>query len=355
MFKKLFSACVVLCLAAGTLWGQTDDRQLVGTARKTLKTYDKAVITLAAVIKIEAKGGEIAGLDQEHKNQCVATLIDPSGLAVTSLTTLSPKMRYNRGGGQVIELECQVQEVKYRLTDGTEVPARVVLKDEDLDLAFLAPLKPLDKATEAKMAFLPLSDAIAQPEVLDATILIGRTGDDLNYIPTLSVGRIVSIVSTPRTCYLSNLGSLGMPVFNHQGKVLGMICRCVKAEGSESGSRSAALLNQLILPVADIAKLVPQAKDEMKKPAEDEKKPNDAEKKPAETKKKPADSQKKPAETKKKPADNQKKPADTQKKPTDAEKKPANAQKKPAETEKKPAEPEKKPADTEKAAPGRAG
>jgi hypothetical protein len=341
-------------LAAGTLRGQSDDRQLVGTARKTLKTYDKAVITLAAVIKIEAKGGEIAGLDQEHKNQCVATLIDPSGLAVTSLTTLSPKMRYNRGGGQVLELECQVQEVKYRLTDGTEVPARVVLKDEDLDLAFLAPLKPLDKATEGKMAFIPMGDATAQPEVLDATIYIGRTGEDLNYIPTLNLGRIVSIVSTPRTCYLSNMGGLGVPVFDQHGKAMGMICRCVKAEGGEGNSMTrSTLISQLILPIADIAKLVPQAKDEMKKPAEDEKKPNDAEKKPTGTKKKPADSQKKPAETKKKPADTEKKPADTQKKPTDAEKKPANAQKKPAETEKKPAEPEKKPADTEKAAPGR--
>ena len=160
MLKTTFSVCVVLCLAAGTLLAQTDDQQVVGAARKTLKAYDKAIITLAAVIKIESKGGEMPGLDQEHKTQCVAAVIDPSGLVLTSLTNLAPKIRINRGGGQVLELECQVQEVKYRLTDGAEVPARIVLKDEDLDLAFLAPLKPLDKATEAKIAVLPLSDAV---------------------------------------------------------------------------------------------------------------------------------------------------------------------------------------------------
>jgi Trypsin-like peptidase domain len=322
MFKKTFSVCAVLCLAAGTLLAQTNDRQLVDTARKTLKTYEKGIITLAAVIKIEAKGGEIAGSDQEHKTQCVAAFIDPSGLAVTSLTNLAPKIRINRGGGQTLELECQVQEVKYRLTDGTEVPARVVLKDEDLDLAFLAPLKPLDKATEAKMTVLPLSDSTAQPEVLDSTILIGRTGEDLNYISTLSIGRIVSILSTPRTCYLSNVGGLGVPVFDHQGKVMGIICRCVKAEGGEGTSlnRSATLINQLVLPIADIVKLVPQAKDEMKKPAEGEKKADDAEKKPATSEKKPAASEKKPAEPQKKPAEPEKKPAEPEKKPADAQK-----------------------------------
>jgi hypothetical protein len=305
MLKHLFSVCVVVLLAAGTVVAQTDDR-LTDTARKTLKSYDKAIITLAAVIKIESKGGEIQGLDQEHKTQCVAAIIDPSGLAVTSLTNIAPKIRLNRGGGQTLELECQVQEVKYRLIDGTEVPARVVLKDEDLDLAFLAPLKALDKATEAKMAVVPLSETTPQPEILASTILIGRTGEDLNYIPTLNLGRIMSLVSTPRTCFMSNMGGLGILVFDQQGRVMGMICRCVKADGGEGASlsRSSTLLNQLVLPVADIVKLVPQAKEEAKKPAEgekkeDEKKPAAPEKKPA---KKAAPADKKPAATDKKPA-----------------------------------------------------
>jgi hypothetical protein len=328
MFKKMFSVCLVLCLGVGAGLTRADDQQVVATARKTLQTYDKAIITLAAVIKIEAKGMDIPSLsNQEHKTQCVAAIIDRSGLVLTSLTNLSPKIKLNRGGGQSLELECQVQEVKYRLTDGTEVLARIVLKDEDLDLAFLAPLKPLDKATEAKIAVLPMGEAVAQAEMLDTTIFIGRTGEDLNYIPTLSLGRIVSIVSTPRTCYISSSGGLGVPVFNHEGKAIGIICRCVKAEGGEGSSlnRSSTLINQLILPAADIVKLVPQAKEEIKKAAE-------AEKKAAETKKK-------------KPKAGGKKAA--------GEKKAAEPKKNPVAGEKKPAEPKKeKPADTEKAAHG---
>ncbi len=298
MFKKVFAACVVLCLAAGTLSARGDE--IAATARKTLQTYEKAIISLSAVLKFEAKGMDIPGLDQEHKTQCVAAIIDPTGLAITSLTNLNPqnamgKIRVNRGGvPQTLELDCQIQEVKYRLADGSEVPAHVVLKDEDLDLAFLAPLKPMDKATEAKTAVLPVGNAAPQPELLDYTILIGRTGEDLNYNPTLNLGRILSILSTPRTCYLGTSGGLGSPVFDHHGKVLGIICRCVKAESGESSSltRSSAMLNQLILPVADVAKLVPQAKDEMKKSAESEKKPAKPAKKPAKPEKKPADNKK---------------------------------------------------------------
>ena len=215
-----------------------------------------------------------------------------------------------------------MQEVKYRLSDGTEVPARLVLKDEDLDLAFLALLKPADKATQAKMAFVPLSDSIAQPGMLDSTIIVSRTGEDLNYIPTLTLGRVVSLVSTPRTCYVSSSGGLGLPVFNHDGKLLGMICRCVRNESSDGSSiRSSGVLSQLILPVADIMRLVPQAKDEVKKLAA-------ADKKAAKTKKKSSEPKKKTEKSDKKPVNAAKKPAAAEKKPADAAKKPAAPPKK---------------------------
>ena len=96
MFKQVFSVCVVLCLAAGTLPARADDEQLVNTARKTLQTYDKAIITLSAVIKIEVKGSESSG--QEQRTHCLATIIDASGLAVAPMTNLAPSLHFSRGG-----------------------------------------------------------------------------------------------------------------------------------------------------------------------------------------------------------------------------------------------------------------
>jgi hypothetical protein len=263
---------------AGTLQAQSEDQQLVEAARKTLQAYDKAIVSLAAVVKIDAGGRG----SREHKTRCVGAIIDPCGLAVTSLTNLNPqsllKLRFSHlGGSQTLDFDCQVQEVKYRLTDGTEVPARIVLKDEDLDLAFLAPLKPLNAQTQAKIAAIPLDSAARHVDVLDPTILVDRSGEGLNYIPTLSLGRIAAVLSKPRTCYLSNRGSLGLPVFNREGKIMGILCRCISAEGGDSNDMTELMsrlvaTTRLILPAADIAKLVPEAKEEMKKPADAEKK-----------------------------------------------------------------------------------
>ncbi|MBU4270910.1 MAG: serine protease [Planctomycetes bacterium] len=272
MFKTILIACVCVCLTAGALLAQDE----VVAARKTLQTYEKGVITLSAVLKFEVQGVGVSIPSQERKTQCIAVIIDPDGLAVTSLKNLNPQVRA-QAGSRRIEIESQVQEVKYRLADGTEVPARVVLKDEDLDLAFLAPLDPLDEQTKSKIAVIPLDDAAQQAEALDETIMIGRADDDLNYVPTIQLGRIMATISQPRTCYLNSLGTLGAPVFDRQGKLLGIVCRCVKDEGdSENVIRLQPTPSHLILPAADVARLVPQAKEEIGKDADNEKK-SDAE------------------------------------------------------------------------------
>ena len=174
MPARLLVTFACLCLAAGNRPGKSEDRQVVEAARKTLKAYDKAIISVSAVVKIEMGTASNA---REQKMHCMAAIIDPGGMAVTSLMNVDPqslfRLRLGRSGRQM-EFECRVQSMKYRLADGTEVPARIVLKDEDLDLAFLAPLKPLDKPTLAKIAAIPLDNAAGRVDVLEPTILLDR-------------------------------------------------------------------------------------------------------------------------------------------------------------------------------------
>ena len=134
-----------------------------------------------------------------------------------------------------------MQEVKYRLSDGTEVPARLVLKDEDLDLAFLAPLKPLDKATEAKMAFVPLSDSIAPARVarFDDPHQPHRRRPELHPHAQPRQNRVDRVHAA--NLLLEQQRRSGRARLQSHGKVLGMICRCVKAESERRKQPDAVL------------------------------------------------------------------------------------------------------------------
>lgn len=266
MFKKLLIASVCVCLTAGTLMAQED----AVAARKTLKTYEKGIITLSAVLKFELKAGGASMPNLERKTSCIAAIIDPNGLAVTALKNINPSGQA-QAGGRRIQLDSQVQEVKYRLADGTEVPARVVLKDEDLDLAFLAPLEPLDEETKSKIAAVPLADAASQPEVLDEIQLIGRAGEDLNFVVTLQLGRIAATISQPRTCYMGTVGISGALAFNSQGKLLGIFCQCVNGDNDSGNTIKQLASKNLILPVAELVRLVPQAKEQIDDQTDEEK------------------------------------------------------------------------------------
>jgi len=274
--RKILLVCVCLFIPAAVLPAEELTDRVADAARKIQQSYEKSIISLSAVLKFEAKGVEGVGIsDQERKAQCLAVIIDPSGLAITALTNLSPQRAMNRIRirSQTLEIDSQVEEVKYRLADGTELPARLLLKDEDLDLAFLAPQKPLDEETQAKIASVSLSEDVAMPKPLDTVVVLSRGGDDLDYVSMLHLTRISALLDKPRLFYLCDGGMLGAPAFDTEGKLLGIFCRCQKTEGAEENViRVQRAGGQAILPTADILRLLPQAKEEMSKAAESEKK-----------------------------------------------------------------------------------
>ena len=73
-----------------------------------------------------------------------------------------------------MSIESELRGIKLRLPDGSEVPARVVLKDDDLDLAFVAPNEPLSAAAKKQISVVKLEAAKAA-EVLDTIVELGRT------------------------------------------------------------------------------------------------------------------------------------------------------------------------------------
>ena len=89
------------------------------------------------VIRLETNGTMIsrAGL-----TACSFTQIDPrrTAEAVTRNVTMS--------GGQRIQVgDTEYNEINLRLADGAVVPAKIILKDADLDLVLVAPVDPLSR------------------------------------------------------------------------------------------------------------------------------------------------------------------------------------------------------------------
>ena len=277
--RMVWMVAILVTVPAVPVLAQSDP--VAVKAKDLMTAYDKAIVHIEAVVKITATGG-MPGMnmpDQEQKVKVLGTVIDRSGLTVVPFldpTAAMGSMKIN-AGGQTIELKFkgEVREVKFRLVDGTEVPARLVLTDDDLSLAFVAPEKPLDAKTRAKIAYVDLSKAAPKAAVLDKIITLGRFGKTLNHTLNVMVGRIGAVVTKPRTFYVG-AGSMGSPVFTAEGTLLGI---CTRRASKSSQSRTIGLMSMLgagpgaaagappvILPAADVKEIADQAKEELAKP-----------------------------------------------------------------------------------------
>jgi len=250
---------------------RADDAAKAG--REILAKSQGAVVTVKLAIKQSVSMG---GRDSktESKTETTGTIIDPSGLTVVSLATTDPsstmkdtyaRVMASRGGDMSqFKFESELNDVRIVLADGTEMPADVVLRDKDLDLAYL---RPSDKPAKP-LPFIDLAkDAKAQ--VLDEVIVVNRLSQAANRAPAISVGRIEAIVEKPRTFYLmggSMWGySLGAPVFSLEGKLVGILfLRSAKTQTDQSSGFMFSNLNQwgmmpVILPASDIVDGAKQA------------------------------------------------------------------------------------------------
>jgi S1-C subfamily serine protease len=284
---------LLMTLAVAVAWitlpAQADDAAKSG--REILLKCRDAVVTVKLSLKQSISMG---GHDSksESKIETTGTIIDPSGLTVLSLTTTDPgsamKDAYTRAlsarGGDVSQLkfDSEVSDVKIVLADGTEIAAEVVLRDKDLDLAYLRP-------SEKPAKPLPFVDLTrdAKPQVLDEVVVVNRLSKAANRAPAISVGRIEAVVDKPRTFFVLGEATwgyaLGAPVFSLDGKLVGILfLRGAKTQTDQTAGFMFSNLSQwgmmpIVLPASDIVDGVKQALEAKipapeEKPAVDEKK-----------------------------------------------------------------------------------
>ena len=247
---------LALLLAGATATCHADE--VAEKGRDIFKRHQHAVVTVQVVLKISIAG---AAKSTENRQDLTGTVVDPSGLTVLALSACDPSDMYQRMMSDEAarsKLETEVTDIKILLNDGTEVPSEIVLRDKDLDLAFIRPkTKP-----GRPMAAVDLTKP-APAQLLDQVITLNRLNSAAGRAYAASVERVSAVIQKPRTFYIpdSTMTSttLGSPAFALDGKVVGvLVMRAISATGG--GSRNYRdSMTSIILPAEDVLKAAKQA------------------------------------------------------------------------------------------------
>lgn len=241
-----------LCLVPALFAGASED---AAAGREILKNNMAAVVTVQMVVKISSSYSGGNTNEQESKEEATGTIIRPDGLTVLALSSTDPSsiLKTMSGGGDPsFKMDTQISDIKLLLFDNTEIPAEVVIRDVELDLAFVRPLaKPA-----APLAFVDMQANQGTVELLDRVVTLNRLGRVANRVFSASFEYIDAVVEKPRTYYIPGNDptstSQGSPVFTLDGKVVGLfVLRAISADAGAGGRRNNVL--PIILPARDIA------------------------------------------------------------------------------------------------------
>lgn len=261
---KLRVSSTIVVLLAASLSAQSDR----AAARDVAKKWQNAIVSVRVVLKTRMSMGGREMQSSDDTVEAIGTVIDGSGLTVMSLGMLNPgammtKMMSGMGGPpeQKMEITSEPTDLKMRLPDGREIPAKIVLRDEDLDLAFVRPTAKPDKP----MIAIDLKDA-ARPAILDQVVVLSRLGRVGGWASGAALFDVGAIIERPRTFFVLSgpTATMGAPAFLANGKVVGLLTLRQVDAGRASmmsmmgGTESLGLL-AVILPAADILEIAQQA------------------------------------------------------------------------------------------------
>lgn len=256
--KHMRIVFAVLCLAL--VWAvivPAGADELAATGRQIITKWQDAVVSVKLVVKTTVTYEGEQSPPEEQKIEANGAVIDPSGLVVTALSEISPDESMSDYMGQDADkykVSTEVTDVKILMGGGQEIAATVVLRDKELDLAFVRPAtKP-----EKPMTAIDLSKG-SKPDVLDQVLALSRQGMVASRAIAASLDRIETVVEKPRFFSIPDQGlDMGASVFTLDGGFAGLaVLRQLPAAAGNTDWYSNSV--QIILPAADIQEAAKQA------------------------------------------------------------------------------------------------
>ena len=202
--------------------------------RDIAQKHAVSIVTVAVTISAE---------DQQLELEAEGVVVDDSGLIMTTNTAIDP-FSMSPDGDSVVS---NVVSAKIVLPGGTEVPARLMLRDKTRNLAFLRPLQPLN------LPALPIATSVATAQQGDNIAILGRLGKAGNRLPSVTNMRLLAVLDKPRTLYVLPVDAatkLGEAAFNEAGELLGVVSLRVGTAGRASFNETDRYL-ATIIPCAD--------------------------------------------------------------------------------------------------------
>ena len=226
-------------------------------ARAAVARCAPALVTVRMTLKTRVVYDGREGQEYEGALEVQGTVIAPDGLTVVSDLTTHPESMY--GGGSSAQVESEATEVKLVLRDGQELPARFVLRDPDLDLAFLTPIVP-----QAPMPHVKLEKG-AVPAPLDDLLLLGQLGPALGREVAAAPAPVRAVVKKPRTFLVPGLVdgllAVGGPALDDRGRAIGLVVfRRMPGASRPQGFRDyLGSLQTVVITAADVQEVAAQA------------------------------------------------------------------------------------------------
>ncbi len=237
-------------------------------ARAVVQQHEQAIVTVRLVVK-ERYAFMGATEETESRTEAIGTVITPHGLTVASLSAIDPSVSMAavmEALGETAEARSssEVTDTRLVLQDGRELAGRVVLRDRDLDLAFI---RPVDPPLEP-LPSIDLGESV-EVDLLDPLLVIGRMGTVGNRQTLATALRVGSIIRRPRTFYVPSGADAapyaGGPAFASDGKPVGICLVRWSSRGSADTSLLGDMTRQFILPVVlpgkDLMELVDLANE----------------------------------------------------------------------------------------------